>query len=64
VLVSGVGETPREILLKSGIRPVEMGGFIADGLKTIFAGGNPGALKARKQPCTKGVCAGSGGGCQ
>jgi nitrogen fixation protein NifB len=64
VLVSGVGETPREILRKSGIRPVEMGGFIADGLKTIFAGGNPGALKARKQPCTKGVCAGSGGGCQ
>ena len=64
VLVSGVGETPREILQKSGLRPVEMGGFIADGLRAIFEGGNHGTLKARRQPCTKGVCAGSGGGCQ
>lgn len=64
VLVSGIGETPRGILQESGIHPVEMSGFITDGLKTVFAGGNPGVLKARRNSCTQGVCAGSGGGCR
>lgn len=63
ILVSGVGETPSELLKEYGIRTVEMSGFIVDGLQSVYADGNVGVLKARRQPCTKGVCAGSGGGC-
>ncbi|MGV1098045.1 nitrogenase cofactor biosynthesis protein NifB [Thiovibrio sp. JS02] len=63
VLVSGVGETPRDILEKAGVRPVEMGGFIMDGLKAIYEGGNLSHLQKRKKSCGAGACAGSGGGC-
>jgi nitrogen fixation protein NifB len=63
ILVSGVGETPNELLKEYGIRTVEMSGFIADGLQSVFSEGNLGALKARRQPGTKSACAGSGGGC-
>jgi nitrogen fixation protein NifB len=63
VLVSGIGETPREILVKSGLEVVQMSGFVADGLKAVYAGTGVNTLKGRRQPCTKGGCAGSGGGC-
>jgi len=63
LLVSALGDSPREVLEKSGIRPVAMSGFIEDGLKAIYNGGNLEAMKGRRVPCTKGVCAGSGGGC-
>ena len=63
VLVSALGESPREVLEKSGIRPVIMSGFIMDGLKAIYGGGNLEAFKKRRAPCSKGTCSGSGGGC-
>ncbi|HCC53569.1 MAG TPA: nitrogenase cofactor biosynthesis protein NifB [Desulfobulbaceae bacterium] len=63
VLVSGVGETPREILEKAGLKPVEMGGFIMDGLKVIYEGGSVAPLQKRKKSCASGSCVGSGGGC-
>jgi nitrogen fixation protein NifB len=63
-LVSGCGESPREILTASGILPVEMSGLIETGLRTIYEGGNVTALKGRKQGCAKGSgCGGDGGGC-
>ena len=64
VLVSGVGETPREILKEYGLRIVEMGGFITDGLKAVYEGGNPALFRGRRQKSfSAGGCAGSGGGC-
>jgi nitrogen fixation protein NifB len=63
VLVSGVGETPRGILEKAGVRPVEMGGFIIDGVRAIYEGGSVSALQKRKKSCASGGCVGAGGGC-
>lgn len=63
LLVSAIGEAPREVLEKSGIRPVVMSGFIEDGLKAIYNGGNLEVMKGRRVPCTKGLCSGSGVGC-
>ena len=63
VLVGAIGATPRDILLKSGLKPVEMNGFIVDGLAAVYRGGNLGALKARRDPCTERACGGQGSGC-
>lgn len=64
VLVSGAGDTPREILKEYGLRVVEMGGFVTDGLKAVYEGGNPALFRGRRQKsCSAGGCAGSGGGC-
>lgn len=64
ILVSGIGENPRAVLMESGIMPVEMNGFIEMGLDAIYKGGNPKAFKARRQGCGKGQsCKSDGGGC-
>ncbi len=64
VLVSGIGESPRKVLEENGILPVEMNGFIAEGLQTIFEGGNLTRLKSRKLGNRKGCgCSGNGLGC-
>jgi nitrogen fixation protein NifB len=63
VLISGIGEVPRQLLSEAGIRPVEMNGFIDLGLKAVFRNQNPTLLKARREPCTNGGCQGAGGGC-
>ena len=68
VLVAGVGETPRQILSDEGIMPVEMSGFIEQGLHAVFGKGGLEALKARKKGvgggCRKNAgCSGGGDGC-
>ncbi|HBZ57266.1 MAG TPA: nitrogen fixation protein NifB, partial [Syntrophobacteraceae bacterium] len=64
VLVSGVGERPREILSDAGILPVEMSGFIETGLQAIFEGGQVNAFRGRRTGCAKGGgCGGDGSGC-
>jgi len=64
VLVSGIGETPHEILTKSGIKPLTMNGFIEEGLKLVFEGKDLGVLQARKESCSKAGCSGGKGtGC-
>ncbi|MEW6429258.1 MAG: nitrogenase cofactor biosynthesis protein NifB [Thermodesulfobacteriota bacterium] len=63
VLVGGIGEKPSEILEKSGIKAMTMGGFISEGLAAVYEGKPLGALKCRRSPCTKGSCSGAGGGC-
>jgi nitrogen fixation protein NifB len=64
VLVSGIGETPKQVLDENHILPVEMSGFIQIGLEAIYSGRNPAALKGRRNGCAKGAgCSGSGGGC-
>lgn len=63
VLVSGVGQTPFEILSKAGVRPVEAAGFIEEGLRTIYENKKTESLRGRRNPCADGSCTGSGGGC-
>jgi nitrogen fixation protein NifB len=63
ILVSGVGQTPYDILSKSGIKTVEAAGFIEEGLASIFENRNTAFLRGRKTPCKDGACSGSGGGC-
>jgi nitrogen fixation protein NifB len=63
VLSSGAGETPCDILKKSGILPVEAAGLIEEGLQAVYENKATGILKGRKSPCSTGACSGSGGGC-
>ena len=64
LLISGIGENPREVLKAEGVLPVEISGFIESGLDMVYRGGNPGSLKQRRQGCAKGAgCQGDGGGC-
>lgn len=63
ILTSGMGKTPREILSRSGIRPLEMSGFIKDGLEAVFTGKDLDRFRARRNPCAQGGCGGTGGGC-
>jgi len=62
VLVSGIGDTPKQVLAEHEILPVEMSGFIQDGLDAVYATGNTAVLKGRRSSGSKG-CMGSGGGC-
>lgn len=63
VLVSGVGQTPYEILNKAGIKPVEAAGFIDEGLRTIYENKKTSSLRGRRNPCSDGSCMGGGEGC-
>lgn len=63
ILVSNIGQTPLEILEKSGVQPVEAAGFIEEAVKAVYEGKNTGSLKGRRKSCAEGACAGSGGGC-
>ncbi len=63
VLVSEMGETPREIFSKADITPVTMSGFIEAGLEAIYSGKGLTSLTRRaKKSCGSG-CLGTGTGC-
>ncbi len=62
VLVSGIGRTPSEILLQSGVKPIEASGFIEDGLHMVFHSKKSSLLRGRKKS-SAGICSGSGSGC-
>lgn len=63
VLVSGLGDRPRNILQQAGILPVEMSGFIETGLQVIYGGDDPSTLKPRRNGVGQGACQGTGQGC-
>jgi len=67
VLVNALGDTPRAILTDSGLTPVEMTGFIEDGLVAVYHGGDLAALKGRIRGLARACCSaagpGPGGGC-
>lgn len=64
VLVSGIGDTPRQVLDESQILPVEMNGFIKVGLEAIYNNGELASLKGRRNGCNRGTgCSGSASGC-
>jgi nitrogen fixation protein NifB len=62
VLAAAIGPTPAEILDKSGIKPVEAGGFIEEGLALVYDNRDASVLRTRSQRGGGGCC-GSGGGC-
>jgi nitrogen fixation protein NifB len=66
VLVSGLGENPRKILVEHGILPVEMSGLIEAGLDAVYGGQDPSKLRGRRKGsgCARSAgCSGDGGGC-
>lgn len=63
ILVSGVGQTPFDILSKSGIKPVEAAGFIEEGLRIVFENQRTDILRGRRNTGTDDSCSGTGGGC-
>ena len=63
VLISGIGETPFDILSKSGITPVVAAGFVEEGLRAVYDNRSTDVLRGRRQPCSEKKCAGSGDGC-
>lgn len=63
LLVSGVGQTPFDILSKSGVKPVEASGFIEDGLSIVYDNKTTGRLKGRRYSSAGATCKGAGGGC-
>ncbi len=62
VLVSSIGETPRQILNQSGLKTVEASGFIEAGLQAVYADRPLKGLKARRS-CNSAGCQGTGSGC-
>ena len=64
LLVNDLGDGPREMLGKRGLRPVVMAGFIERGLEAVYTGKDLIGLQGRQRKCSsKGACAGGGGGC-
>lgn len=63
VLISGIGETPLDILTKAKVVPVEATGFIEDGLAVVFEGKKLTSLKGRRKKIANSGCTGGGGGC-
>lgn len=66
VLATSMGDNPKEILSKCGVLPVEMSGFIQEGLQAVYDGGDLTKLKG-KRPIVGAVkgggCSGDGLGC-
>lgn len=63
VLCAAVGETPKMLLEEHGIMAHTVDGFIEDGLRFIFEGGDINAMKVRRSGIGSGGCSGAGGGC-
>jgi nitrogen fixation protein NifB len=63
LLVSGIGESPRQILRESGLLIVEMTGFMEAGLQTLYNGGDVSSLRGRNRSVGEKVCKGTGSGC-
>ena len=63
VLVSALGETPREILQESGIMPLEVNGFIDMALQAVYDGTAAELFKARRGGLGRACSGKSGVGC-
>lgn len=64
VLASAIGENPRAILEQANIQPIEMYGFIEEGLEAVFECLDIQSLKGRRISLTQTAgCIGTGMGC-
>jgi nitrogen fixation protein NifB len=62
VLVSAIGETPREVLTDCGVIPWEVNGFIDLALQAVYEGRAADSFRARRGGLGKACCSGKGGG--
>ncbi len=64
ILVNDLGESPKKMLKKKGIKPVLMAGFIEKGLEAVYTGKGLNTLQGKMHKCSsKGACVGGGTGC-
>ena len=64
ILVSDLGDGPKEALSKRGLKPITMSGFIEKGLEAVYTGKGLSSLQGRMRKCSsKGACLGTGTGC-
>ncbi len=63
LLVSGIGENPKKILVESGIQVYEIEGLIEDAVGRFFSGENINHLIKRETTGCKAACSGTGEGC-
>lgn len=64
ILVSDLGDGPKEALSKRGLKPITMSGFIEKGLEAVYTGKGLSTLQGRMRKCSsKGECLGTGTGC-
>lgn len=64
ILVNDLGDSPKEVLKKKGIKPITMAGFIEKGLEAVYTGRGLNTLQGRMRKCSsKGACMGGGTGC-
>jgi nitrogen fixation protein NifB len=62
LLVSGIGQNPREVLEKSGITIMVLDGVIHDAIQSLYAGRSLAHLMKRPPACGA-ECSGQGSGC-
>lgn len=64
ILVNDLGDSPKEMLSRKGIKPILMAGFIERGLEAVYTGAPLNSMQGRMRKCSsKGACAGGGTGC-
>ena len=63
VLVSGVGQTPSEILGKSGVKGNKASGFIEEGMAMVFENRKSSLMRGRKKSCAGATCSETFGNC-
>nr|WP_321513868.1 radical SAM protein [uncultured Pseudodesulfovibrio sp.] len=63
VLVAAVGETPQMLLEEHGVKTHVVNGFIEDGLRAVYHGGDLASLKGRRSGIGGACCTGTGTSC-
>ncbi|WP_319543254.1 radical SAM protein [uncultured Pseudodesulfovibrio sp.] len=63
VLVAAVGETPQMLLEEHGVKTHVVNGFIEDGLRAVYHGGDLASLKGRRGGIGGACCTGTGTSC-
>ncbi|GBE04559.1 feMo cofactor biosynthesis protein NifB [bacterium BMS3Abin10] len=63
LLVSGIGENPRQVLGKRGINVLVLEGLIEEAVTAVFTGKNISHLMKRERTVCGDDCSGTGGGC-
>jgi nitrogen fixation protein NifB len=63
LVVNGVGESPKQTLIRANLPVFVLEGLISDALKALFANRAPGHLEKRKPFKCGESCAGAGNGC-
>jgi nitrogen fixation protein NifB len=63
LLVSGIGDNPRQVLTAKGLEIMVAEGMIEDAVKTVFEGGDMSRMTKRRKAACGELCSGAGNGC-